>query len=494
MEHEPSKHTNKKIFQTILFGLFFALLAIVTLTPIYPKIWGTTQIVFFGIRLLHFWIPFTLSIWFWLRIAFLLLVIYAESSGSQDSFIKTMRRWSIDWPETLSMWYRQRSQLLTFKYFAAGLITFLLISAGSWIGLYYIPDFYLMQRYMYASKDPKISNSPVVLLQYTSENNEQTRYLKSCLKIVTDLKAVGAKAVLLDARSIFGKKAQVDLLKQLAETGVVVFGFPRWSKMRFTDSLGEISLTRGNFNLEVNLVEGPSIFRIDPEDGRDVLFQLIKKYRNLPDTEQALKKGNTLLFADYEIPLNERGEILIRPHYPMFYDSSPYVNVLDGMESDSLRYSVTQSPKPPTIIQPPSFDKFRDAFEGKVVILNWYEFGSFYNSSKYEVGKSQYLHAYAWAFYKTLNKQYVREFPNIHYLISLCLLVFAGFISLKLRPIVSFLILLGVSILIYTSAPWLYTYHDIIVRMMHPLLTSILAAALFPAMRMIHDARRGVGE
>lgn len=76
--------------------------------------------------------------------------------------------------------------------------------------------------------------------------------LSDCLKLVRDLKEAGAKVVLLrlsPLTSPVDPKEGLRLIRELENTGIVVFGTPYGRNFRSADSLGEIEYSKGTFTL-----------------------------------------------------------------------------------------------------------------------------------------------------------------------------------------------------------------------------------------------------
>ena len=334
---------------------------------------------------------------------------------------------------------------------------------------------------------------PIVSFSMFTADNGVTEYLKDCLRIVRNLKSVGAKAVLIDLRNFINKRQNIELLKRLEQTGIVVFGLPYWFNFRLVDSTGVVMFTKARMTMSPNDVwQSPLLSRIRPtgydyagdEGLLDVTLELLRKYHDYPTDLVATRDGSEIVFGDYRIPVTSDGWMHSRQ--PMVGTRIPSLGASAhrGIETDTLRYTAWMGTKGTGY--PANLDYFRDQVRGKIVILQWIVYGA--RIEDYVV-----QHNYILTLQDILENNVIRKVEFGHPWISLACLIFAGFIAYKVRPLASFILIFAVGVLVTVLGTYFYEKQNVLIEIVYPLVSILMPMFIFPSITIIEKMRIGEG-
>lgn len=321
--------------------------------------------------------------------------------------------------------------------------------------------------------------------------------MKGCLKIVNDLKRVGAKAVLIDLRSVstYFAETNIELVRQLAESGIVVFGLQPGYGLRLANVKSDNApIIKGTFGLQFDQRRSPFIHEVRPIEwiqfggdttfgahrNYDVMFELIRMYRG----EETLPtfNGRTLVYGDQKIRLTDNYTFYTRG----YFGGRPFLTGVmadDGIASDGFQYTVPSGSREGNM-HPETLDELAPAFRDKIVVLGWVDYGSA------DLGPSFfYPHAYAWAIQSLLDGNYLRLAGGAHLLLSAILLILAVYLTLRLRLLMLIVTLFALSIGVLALGLWLFQTQNLIIHIAHPLAAMLVTMALFPAVKLAHALR-----
>jgi hypothetical protein len=311
-------------------------------------------------------------------------------------------------------------------------------------------------------------------------------YFHNCLRLVTDLKAAGAKVVVVGMPQSFGMKVDFALLKELENTGIVVFATSYGRTIRIADSTGEMKLSAGSVTMPDNEVEETwcRLVRLRPTGIEnvgsprllDVSMEILRKYKEYGSDVAWTDEGGEFRLGDFRIPVTKEG---------WMYSKDRGFSVTSMLDVDSNRswYVPNLSRQPKDFSQKAIKAGLRvederipvkdigDRLKGKIVLL----IDSFGPPGSYLVSKG-----YASAVENILSGTLIRKWEHGHMWLSLLCVVIAGLIVYRVRLVVAFLILLALLPCVLLLASYLYTSYSILIDMFYPLLATAMAIVIFP--------------
>jgi hypothetical protein len=319
-------------------------------------------------------------------------------------------------------------------------------------------------------------------------------YFRNCLRLVTDLKAAGAKVVVLGMPQSFGRKVDFALLKELENTGIVVFATDYGRTIRIADSTGELELSAGSVTMSGNEVEETTyrLVRLRPTGIEnvgsprllDVSIEILRKYKGYGNEVPWIEEGGEFRFGEYRVPVTKDGWMYSRDRGFSFeslldVDStgSWYVPNRPKSSKDFSQKAIKAGLKVEDGKIP-----VRDAgnqLKGKIVLL----IDSFGPPGSYLVSR-----AYESAIENILAGTLIRKWEMGHLWLSVLCLVLAGLITYRVRLVVAFLILLALVPCVLLFGSYLYTNQSILIDMFYPLLSMAMAIVVFPIVVLGHQS------
>jgi hypothetical protein len=325
-------------------------------------------------------------------------------------------------------------------------------------------------------------------------------YFPDCLKLVRDLKDAGAKVVLLQLSPLstpVDRAEGLRLIRELENTGIVVFGTPYGRNFHYADSAGEIKFTKGTFTLsEHNMEEAIGLYRFKPSGMEsdytdplsDVTLEIIRKYKGYSDHLSPERGADLIRFGDFTIPVTNDGWMFSRnkgftvPQTLVYVDNKgdwvywrQQGSIWNSPELKKAGLAVSTSPLG-------AMKHLSIEVQGRIVLLNE-SFGVIK-----QPGFFTYASAYATAIENILGGKITRKSETGYLWLSVICVAIAGFIAYRFRLIAAFLLMfiLAVGTLLFGS--YLYDTQNILVDIFYPLLSLAMAMAAFPAIAL---GRRG---
>ncbi|MDP2885929.1 MAG: hypothetical protein Q8P51_13015 [Ignavibacteria bacterium] len=345
----------------------------------------------------------------------------------------------------------------------------------------------------------------------TYHRSEESDYLRDCLKLVNDLKAAGVKVVMLGMSQSFGRKVDLTLLKELENTGIVVFATDYGRTIRIADSTGELTLSAGSVTISNREVEETNrLVRLRPTGIEnvgsprllDVSIEILRKYKGYGSDVAWDEDRGEFRFGDHRIPVTSGGWMYSQdresriPLRLVYVDStgtwsyesglarSFSLGITTGAWSYEWRGARFLSPRITTAGLKIEGNKIPmqdigTRLQGKIVLL----MESFGPTGSYLVSKS-----YQSAIENILSGTIIRKWEQGHLWVSVLCLVLAGLIAFRVRLVVAFLILLALLPCVLMFGWYLYTSHSILIDMFYPLLATAMAIVVFPIIAMGHPS------
>jgi hypothetical protein len=323
---------------------------------------------------------------------------------------------------------------------------------------------------------------------------DRSSNLRDCLKLVTDLKAAGVKVVVLRMNPVVGSreefllrsKEEFPLIRELEETGIVVFATNYRGTLRIADSTGELKLLARSVTMPDREVEETNrLVRLRPTGIEnvgsrrllDISIEILRRYKGYGKEFPWIEEGGEFRFGDYRIPVTKDGWMYSR-------DRGFSVPSLLDVDSTGSWY-IPNGPKSFSQKAIKAGLKVEDdripvqdagnRLKGKIVLLT----DSFDPPGSYLVSK-----AYESAIENILAGTLIRKWELGHLWISLLCLIVAGLITYRVRLVVAFLILLALLPCVPLFGSYLYASHSILIDMFYPLLSTAMAIVVFPIIAM----------
>ena len=316
--------------------------------------------------------------------------------------------------------------------------------------------------------------------------------LSDFLKLVRDLKEAGAKVVLLrlsPLTSPVDPKEGLKLIRELENTGIVVFGTPYGRNSRYADSLGEIKFSKGTFTLsEHNMDEAIDLYRFKPSGMQgvytdallDVTLEIIRKYKGYSEHLSPERGADEIRFGDFTIPVTKDGWMFSRGK------GFPVGNILVYVDSKgdwvywrqqgSTFFSREVKKAGLAVSTPPlgAMKLLGGEVQGRIVLL-----GESFGEHNF-VGSR----AYASAIENILAGKVTRKSETGYLWLSAVCLVIAGFIAYRLRLIAAILLMFILAVCALLFGSYLYDSQNILVDIFYPLLSLAMAIVAFPAIAL----------
>lgn len=322
-----------------------------------------------------------------------------------------------------------------------------------------------------------------VCLNFFSHTRGDESY-QSYFWLVRDLQRSGVKAVLIVVPSFPTDSSTWRLLKELQNTGIVVFA----SRFNFktADSLGEFHFSKGALTLsEHELDETEPLSRIRPTgmakgilDFPDVTIELLRKYKGYPNDLSPSPSDGEVRFGDFRIPVTRSGWM-----YSLGRNYSTSASLL-YVDSSFREQDLGAKFFPPGVkgtrlklAGGPAPFKVRDVgdeLRGKIVILL--------------NGFSNYSYNYPWAYAVALENMIkgntMKKSEQGHLWLSLLCLVIVGSIACWFRPLVTILLVILLAVATVFFGYYLYQSQNILIDIFYPLLALAMSLVAFPAITL----------
>ncbi|MCX6143380.1 MAG: hypothetical protein NTZ35_09180 [Ignavibacteriales bacterium] len=325
-------------------------------------------------------------------------------------------------------------------------------------------------------------------------------YLPDCLKLVRDLKEAGAKVVLLrlspeTTTPPVDPKEGLRLIRELENTGIVVFGTPYGRDFRYADSAGEIRFSKGTFTVSGhNMEESIDLCRFKPsgmereytDPLRDVTLEIIRKYKGYSDHLSPERGADQIRFGDFTIPVTNDGWMFSRDKGFPTGRTLVYVDNKGDWVYWRQQGSMWTSPevkKAGLAVSTPPLGamKLLDAeVQGKIVLLAE-SFGE-----RNILGSS--TRAYASAIENILAGTITTKSETGYLWLSVVCVVIAGFIAYRFRMVAAILLMSVLAVCTLLFGSYLYDSQNILLDIFYPLISLAMAMVAFPAIAL---GRRG---
>jgi hypothetical protein len=319
-------------------------------------------------------------------------------------------------------------------------------------------------------------------------------YLPDCLKLVRDLKEAGAKVVLLGlspqtTTPPVDPKEGLRLIRELENTGIVVFGTPYGRNFRSADSAGEIKFSKGTFTIsEHNMEEAIDLSRFKPsgmeseytDPLRDVTLEIIRKYKGYADHLSPERDADQIRFGDFTIPVTKDGWMFSRnkgfsPGNILVYVDSKGDWVY--WRQQGSMWTAPEVKKAGLAVSTPPLGAMKllsGEVQGRIVLL-----GESFSESSFLVP-----HAYASAIENILDGKITRKSETGYLWLSVVCLVIAGFIAYRFRIVASILLMFVLAVCTLLFGSYLYDSQNILVDIFYPLISLAMAMVAFPAIAL----------
>jgi hypothetical protein len=313
----------------------------------------------------------------------------------------------------------------------------------------------------------------VRVLTLVQESSDGNQYLKNCLKIVHDLENVGAKAVLIDLRrlSYITKSVDERFLDELSKSKIVVFGAPDGGILRKKGFPHGVHTLLRNF---LCMIKPTGEDYLTSTNSLDVTLELLRKFKNYPADLRPHRDGSTLVFGDYTIPTTKEGWMYSRDRW-FGFELNGRILASQGFESDSLVYTDYTDVG---AVGGTNLEFCRDGLRGKIFLISWGEGPDF----------EAYLYnrAYASALESIIQKNVLRKSELNPLWLTIVCIAFSAFLAYRCQPLVSILSIFLFGVMIALADSLLYDRMNVLIEVIYPLLSVLLAMFIFPTIAFVH--------
>lgn len=376
-------------------------------------------------------------------------------------------------------WLSAKSKSLSVRFVYWGVGLMVLVQSLVWSGFFVESDFRLANYFIpWVTRDLGKEPAAVALEVYPG-NDLEPGNPSAIVSIVEQLKAAGAKAVVVDRRLVSWRVG-----KDIAQMKIAVFGSSPYRHYLAMDGVNEAYFTLDFFRRQSGSIHSlrPYVRSNEP----DVILELIRKVRGISDNVRIRKIGNTVVFGDYRIPVANDGTLFLdlnEERYPGEEFRAPvYVSQDRKTGRLRLRYRYGRSVDS---LGFPLAEKYGSYFRDKAVFVMQS------SSSGFEMpSASSYGESYAKAFESVLERDYLVRSSWTHFGLSALLLFLSGLICRLLKPIHAFPILVVIAVVSFLTGHWLFHVHRLFIEFSALVVTASLAAIVFPAVKFAHEIRK----
>lgn len=375
-------------------------------------------------------------------------------------------------------WFRAKSKSLSVRFVYWSAVLIVLVQLLAWTGFFVESDFALADYFIpWVTRD--LGKEPAAIaLEVFVRNDPDPANPTSIIPIIEQLEKAGAKAVLVDRRLVLWNTG-----KEIARTGIAVFGSPPNHHYNAIDGVNDGYFTLDYFRKQIGSIHSlrPYVRWNEP----DVILELMRKVRSIPENDRIKRIGNTVLFGDYSIPVARDGTVLLDLNSERYPEQEFYTPVYVSQNRRTGQLQLWH--KYTGLVDSLGFPlaaKYGSYFRDKAVFVLWSSGTGFGMPSASSYGES-----YAKAFESLIERDYLIRASWIHLGLSVALLFLSGLICRFLKPMYAFPLLIVIAVGSFLTGHWLFHVHRLFIEISALLVTTSLAAIVFPAVRFTHDIR-----
>jgi len=388
----------------------------------------------------------------------------------------------VDFEQIVANWFnlfRAKAKNLSFRFLLWGIALVIFTQILALLGLFRGFDLALAEYFIPWEAGRARVKPLAVVLPCPVQSDYRGQFSSQSMTVVEQLKAAGAKAVMVDYRLMGWFES-----KRLMQTGIAVVGIPYGTMMTF----GVQDIPTGHYSLDLDFARTGSIHRLLPRLSTldtDITLELIKKYRGYPDDMAFRKVGNKIVFGEYSIPVSRNGWVCLnlgRNRYSR--DLVAPVSLYQNRETGELGLWEYSLPKTDTSNYP-LIGRYSGYFRDRAVLLvpsGDPGFGG--------IPSMLYTQWYAMAFTNMLRQEYVIESSWLHLVLAAVFLLLFGIICRFVKPSYAFPLLIALTAGSFLFGHWLFHVQNMFIELTAFVGTLSLAAFIFPALRFAHDVRK----
>lgn len=399
--------------------------------------------------------------------------------------------------EKAIVWFRAAFSKLGVQFVFWGLIIASVIGYAWNVGLLRDEDFKYNQIPIPWEPFEVRTDSPVKILNFYTRDNNQTEYLESCVKITQDLKAVGAKVVVVPLPFIFNERS-VKLVEKIHEAGIVVFGLTTPEFYLIQQSQQRVGLRMGRMWLDYNYYkQSPFVLRFVRKIEafpyppysiyHDVSFEVLRTYLGISPEEKIIRRENEVSFGKHTIPIDKSGSMYVgrliwgqfRSTINAGYDMKDLSKESSGEKRVEYVLPLKRSVYASTLVD------FRDQFEGKIIILSPQNIGNPFADVE--------SNRYAQIIDHMIRGEVLTRSRFGSPLIALACIVGVGLILFRTKPLAAIALLMLFSAFVLYGNGWLFQEKGILVDVPASFAALLLSMAVFTVVRLGNEWRFGVG-
>jgi hypothetical protein len=378
-------------------------------------------------------------------------------------------------------WVRKKLGNISFRYLVWGVI--ILIGSEILSGL--VNGSRIKERFQYLVPwEGKPITNPLIVSLPLYNYTDNVAYLKDCVSITNQLKAAGAKAVVIDFSGIRPNSSALvtEQIQKLRETGMVIFADDPSRPAYGTN------IPLSDFSIDKDVRRIGTVHRLTLSwygANPDVLVELLRQYHNYSPNEPVRLQKNVVRFGDYEIPTDGAGSFYmdLNTQRIVSHEQIEPVYLIRNRNSGTIEYWFSSIPNTIDSVGSPLAEKYGRRYKGKFVFL----MNGFIGLQSVGTAAGS---MYAVAFANLLERQYFLQSKWLHLALSAVFLLLIGAICrwLRLSITIPLLLILAGGSLYFVD--WLLHIHHIYVQTFPFMLSVYSGALIFPLLRFLRDHRK----
>ncbi|MFH0989162.1 MAG: hypothetical protein V1799_04000 [bacterium] len=333
---------------------------------------------------------------------------------------------------------------------------------------------------------------------------DQEQYHAAYLAAVLALKEIGVKAVLIQAEEMRGER--IRLMKDLAKTGIVVFGLNYGSKLLFLDSLGKviplpmaaktIPIRELGWSNSLSCIQPfgvpqsiRSSFELTTEWERrrdapvpDIAIELLRKHLSYADTVTLIRKDNAIIFGNVVLPLTKDQRVYYRASFSPLSEYDAFHSVVQAeIRPSTKKNNVIDAENQKEYIKDPlrlrmGYNEQR--YQGKIVFLEEAR------SNVYSGWGGKY--SYVEAVESILGGKLITIAEKTPYWVMAICILATALLVYYLRFLLASLSVVALALLLLSGGAYLFYNNNYLIDMTLPLLAVIISLPLFSVVKYVH--------
>ena len=342
-------------------------------------------------------------------------------------------------------------------------------------------------RWVHPDEIARPASTPdVTVFSLATGDNNITNYLRDLLQLVDTFKALGARVVVAERPWYYPELPRHrHLLDSIGKSGIAVL---------YDDqpSYGRLGFSEDSYSRTVDLKDTPprmittNIASNPPGTNpiywfptmyngawlmTSVSLVAVAKFQGEADTNAPHCLQGKVQLGRICIPVGSSGEALS-------FSAIPANNIMTGvvayrdLDSTAMRFTTSAD----TAVLPNFPVNFAGSIRDKIVLISWSQ-----SRSPWQTWPQ------AFVMQSIINGRLITKYDRLPLWLACAMIMLAGFLSLKLRPLIAAGIIVALGLAAYLISVWALAAHLLLLNMTYVSLAALLSALVFPLVRIAHE-------